>query len=412
MSTLGDVVASLTAHGRAVATYAPDDLAGRRMYMAVGAIFGVGSIIVNVLATPVGVLQLPDVAFMLVALILVTAIPLRPAAGLIAYQLCWIVLLVAPEASASDMVIPNGAFSLFLGRFLPAWPAVSLFLMNVLVDVASALIPPPAEITATNIAGLLFNLLLCVLLLSVGMTLRSAEVARRREVGRAGEQLEEMRLEIAREMHDLVAYSMSQTALRARRAATDASYSPEAREEFAAVVSTASDALHELRLLLRALRQTTPAQGSAVATATGLGHAVVDLDAAVRAVSDDVSAAGFDVVFRCVGEEVPSRLQASAMSRAAREMGANIIRHADRESPVTLTLALGPDVLRLVSTNGIAGADGSSGLPRSGTGILGMRERLAAIDGTLTTLAEDGSWMVAATVPLASSRPAPLERTA
>ena len=93
-------------------------------------------------------------------------------------------------------------------------------------------------------------------------------------------------------------------------------------------------------------------------------------------------------------------------------MGANIIRHADRESPVTLTLALGPDVLRLVSTNGIAGADGSSGLPRSGTGILGMRERLAAIDGTLTTLAEDGSWMVAATVPLASSRPAPLEWTA
>jgi signal transduction histidine kinase len=412
MSTLGDVVASLTAHGRAVATYAPDDLAGRRMYMAVGAIFGVGSIIVNVLATPVGVLQLPDVAFMLVALILVTAIPLRPAAGLIAYQLCWIVLLVTPNTFASDMVIPNGAFSLFLGRFLPAWPAVSLFLMNVLVDVASALIPPPAEITATNIAGLLFNLLLCVLLLSVGMTLRSAEVARRREVGRAGEQLEEMRLEIAREMHDLVAYSMSQTALRARRAATDASYSPEAREEFAAVVSTASDALHELRLLLRALRQTTPAQGSAVATATGLGHAVVDLDAAVRAVSDDVSAAGFDVVFRCVGEETPSRLQASTMSRAAREMGANIIRHADRESPVTLTLALGPDVLRLVSTNGIAGADGSSGLPRSGTGILGMRERLAAIDGTLTTLAEDGSWMVAATVPLASSRPAPLERTA
>lgn len=412
MSTLGDVVASLTAHGRAMTTYSPDDLAGRRILMAVGAIFGVGSIIVNVLATPVGVLQLPDVAFMLVALILVTAIPLRPAAGLIAYQLCWIVLLVAPEASASDMVIPNGAFSLFLGRFLPAWPAVSLFLMNVLVDVASALIPPPAEITATNIAGLLFNLLLCVLLLSVGMTLRSAEVARRREVGRAGEQLEEMRLEIAREMHDLVAYSMSQTALRARKAATDASYSPEAREEFAAVVSTASDALHELRLLLRALRQTTPAQGSAVATATGLGHAVVDLDAAVRAVSDDVSAAGFDVVFRCVGEETPSRLQASTMSRAAREMGANIIRHADRESPVTLTLALGPDVLRLVSTNGIAGTGDSPGLPRSGTGILGMRERLTAIDGTLTTLAEDGSWVVAATVPLASSHPAPLKRTA
>ena len=411
MSTLGDAVASLTAHGRAVAAYAPDDLAGRRMYMAVGALFGVGGIVANIVFGA-NILQISDVAFMLVALVLVITIPLRPTTGLIAYQLCWTVLLVTPNTFASDMVIPNGAFSLFLGRFLPAWPAVSLFLMNVLVNLVCLLTLLPVGIAANDIGGLLFNLFMGLLLLSVGMTLRSAEVARRREVGRAGEQLEEMRLEIAREMHDLVAYSMSQTALRARRAATDASYSPEAREEFAAVVSTASDALHELRLLLRTLRQTAPAQGSAVATATGLGHAVVDLDAAVRAVSDDVSAAGFDVVFRCVGEEVPSRLQASAMSRAAREMGANIIRHADRESPVTLTLALGPDVLRLVSTNGIAGADGSSGLPRSGTGILGMRERLAAIDGTLTTLAEDGSWMVAATVPHASSRPAPLERTA
>ena len=411
MSTLGDAVASLTAHGRAVATYTLDDPTGRRMYMAVGALFGVGGIVANAILG-VSILQDSDVAFILVALVLVITIPLRPVAGLIAYQLCWTVLLVTPNTFASDMVIPNGAFFLFLGRFLPARPAVSLLLMNVLVNLVCLLTLLPVGIAANDIGGLLFNLFMGILLLSVGMTLRSAEVARRREVGRAGEQLEEMRLEIAREMHDLVAYSMSQTALRARRAATDASYSPEAREEFAAVVSTASDALHELRLLLRTLRQTAPAQGSAVATATGLGHAVVDLDAAVRAVSDDVSAAGFDVVFRCVGEETPSRLQASAMSRAAREMGANIIRHADRESPVTLTLALGPDVLRLVSTNGIAGAGDSPGLPRSGTGILGMRERLAAIDGTLTTLAEDGSWMVAATVPLASSRPAPLERTA
>lgn len=412
MSTLGDAVASLTEHGRAVATYTLDDLTGRRVYLAIGALFGIGGIVANVASAPVGVLQLPDVAFMLVALVLVIIIPLRPTAGLIAYQLCWTVLLIAPDAFMTDMFMSNNAFFLFLGRFLPAWPAVSLLLMNALVNFASILMSPTTQVDANCISALASNLFMGLLLLSIGMTLRSAEVARRREVGRAGEQLEEMRLEIAREMHDLVAYSMSQTALRARRAATDASYSPEAREEFAAVVSTASDALHELRLLLRTLRQTAPAQGSAVATATGLGHAVVDLDAAVRAVSDDVSAAGFDVVFRCVGEEVPSRLQASTMSRAAREMGANIIRHADRESPVTLTLALGPDVLRLVATNGIAGAGDSSGLPRSGTGILGMRERLAAIDGTLTTLAEDGSWMVAATVPLASSHPAPLKRTA
>ena len=411
MSTLGDVVASLTAHGRAVATYAPDDLAGRRMYMAVGAIFGVGSIIVNVLATPVGVLQLPDVAFMLVALILVTAIPLRPAAGLIAYQLCWIALCVTPDAFVTDMILPNAAFFLFLGCFLPTWPAVSFFLMNVLVDVASILMSSPTAGTTGYLGSLLLNLFLGVLLLPVGATLRSVELARRGEASRADEQLEEMRLEIAREMHDLVAYSMSQTALRARRASTITSYSPEARREFAAVASTATDALHELRLLLRALRQTVPTQDSTVATATGLGHVVVDLDAAIQAVSDDVSAAGFDVVFRRVGDNTPSRLQASTISRVAREMGANIIRHADRKSPVTLTLVLDSDTLRLMSTNGIAGGTPTPGLPRSGTGILGMRERLAAINGTLTTLAEDGSWMITAIIPLAPSHPTPLERT-
>lgn len=408
MSTLGDAVAFLAARGRAVMTYAPDDLPGRRMHMAVGVPFGVGGVVVNVAVS--GVPRLLDASFMLVALVLVILIPLRPTAGLIVYQLCWIVLCVIPDAFVADMIIPNAAFFLFLGRFLPTWPAVSFFLMNVLVDVASVLMSSPAAGSTDHLGGLVLNLFMGVLLLPVGVALRSVELARRGEASRADEQLEEMRLEIAREMHDLVAYSMSQTALRARRASTVASYSPEARQEFAAVASTASDALHELRLLLRALRQTVPAQDSTVATATGLGHVVVDLDAAIQAVSDDVSAAGFDVVFRRVGDETPSRLQASTISRVAREMGANIIRHADRESPVTLTLALGPDVLRLVSTNGIAGD--APELPRSGTGILGMRERLAAINGTLTTLAEDGSWMITATVPLAPSHPTPLERTA
>lgn len=406
MSTLGDMIASLAARVPAVASYAAGGLRGRWMYVAVGVLFGAASIVVNVAID--GVPQPLDAVFMLVALVLVALIPLRPVVGLVAYQLCWVVLFLVPGSHATDMLIANGAFFLFLGRFLPVWPAVSFLLMNILVDVVSVLVPSPGADGAVHVGGPLSNLFMGVLLLPVGAVLRALEAARRREVRRAGERLEEMRLEIAREMHDLVAYSMSQTALRARRAATDASYSPEAREEFAAVVSTACDALHELRLLLRALRQTAPAQEAEATAAAGLGHVVVDLDAAVQAVSDDVAAAGFDVVFRRVGQDAPSRLQATTLSRAAREMGANIVRHADRARPVTLTLTLGPDVIRLVSTNGIA-ADAPR-LPRSGTGIVGMRERLAAIEGTLTTLAEDGAWMVAATIPLDPPRPTPLER--
>ena len=43
-------------------------------------------------------------------------------------------------------------------------------------------------------------------------------------------------------MHDLIAYSMSQTALRAQRAAADTDYPDAARSEFAALEVTAADA--------------------------------------------------------------------------------------------------------------------------------------------------------------------------
>ena len=81
----------------------------------------------------------------------------------------------------------------------------------------------------------------------MGAIVRVGEQSRLAEARRAEERLEELRLKISREMHDLIAYSMSQTALRAQRAAADASYPEAARQEFAALETTAADALHELR---------------------------------------------------------------------------------------------------------------------------------------------------------------------
>jgi len=142
-----------------------------------------------------------------------------------------------------------------------------------------------------------------------------------------------------------------------------------------------------------------------VTQTTGLGHVVTDLGAAVRAVSDDIAAAGFDITYQCGGDASPTRSQASTLSRVAREMGANVVRHAEPNAPVTMTLRLGPEAIRLVSTNRIRMTPGD--LPHSGSGVLGMRERLTAIGGELTTLADDGAWIVTATVPVASTR-APL----
>ncbi|SDN34089.1 Signal transduction histidine kinase [Actinomyces ruminicola] len=403
MAELSDALASLTARARKTLLRPPEPLSRRRVYVIIGAIVGLGNLVGNVVVNREALKPI-DLAFMVATLVLVTLIPLRPVPSVMAYLACWVLLLLIPSADFADMTITNLAFLFFLGRFFPPWPAFSMLLTTLLIEAVLLMsLSSPGNEIANSLGTLWYMALMGALLVPLGALVRFIEASRLADAEQADAQLEEMRLEIAREMHDLVAYSMSQTALRAQRAAADTSYPDRARDEFTALEATASDALHELRLLLRTLRRPSSEQEQSVSTTTGLGNAVTDLTIAVGAVSADVSSAGFDITYRHLGEVVPTRIQASTLSRVAREMGANIIRHGDPHASVTMTLSLGPEVIRLVSTNRVR--DTSAHLPRSGTGILGMRERLAAIGGTLTTLSDNGSWMVTATVPVAESRP-------
>ncbi|SPT54430.1 Sensor histidine kinase desK [Actinomyces bovis] len=369
-----------------------EDLPGRILYIILAALVGISNLGLNALTD--GPLRWGDWSLMVAALVLVTLMPLRPVAASLGYLACWAVAVSLPWFYSTDLVLTNLVFFLLVGRLFTFRRAVALVVPFLALAAAAMLLQGLSS--GTELA-LMAYLSMAVILTPIGSIARSIDEAHQRASERAAAAAKRMRLDIAREMHDLVAYSMSQTALRAQRASLDEHYPQVARQEFAALESTATDALHELRLLLRTLRQATPDLGQPIGTTTGLGGVVTDLASAVQAVSDDVSAAGFDVTYRCIGNAMPRRLQASTVSRVAREMGANIIRHGDPRLPVTITLNLGPQVTRLVSTNGIREA--SNPLPRSGTGIMGMRERLEAVDGNLTTLADDGAWITAATVP-------------
>ena len=376
--------------------------ASRQIYVGIGAIAGTANIVLN--TGKYGAPHPIDLAFMVVALVLVTLLPLRPSWGMMAYLACWFLLLALPNTYASDMFLTHLAVFFFAGRFLPPWYAGAIFLILLGTDfLAAQRVVVADSMGATDSAGgVIFHVVIGLLLAPTGALIRSSEQNRLTQAQQAEERLEELRMQISREMHDLIAYSMSQTALRAQRAAADTTYPAAARKEFAALETTAADALHELRLLLRTLRRAAPELAPDVTQGVGTSNVVTDLGAAVRAVSDDIAAAGFDVTYRCRGNVAPTRAQASTLSRVAREMGANVVRHAEPNAPVTLTLRLGPEVIRLVSTNRIRVAPGD--LPRSGSGVLGMRERLTAIGGELTTLTDDGSWIVTATVPVSGTR--------
>ena len=286
--------------------------------------------------------------FLLLTVVALSLIPMYPIWGSLGYLTLWIALLQAPHVPASDMTITNAAFFFFLAAFLPLRVAIILALV-----VPAALIIP-----AGPLPDAVSQLFLAACTLLPGSILRHTETSLREEVSTATEKLKSIRSEIAREMHDLVAYSMSQTALRAQRAAADPSYPVAAQQEFAAIESTAADSLHELRL----------------------------------------SASGYSVTYQCRGDGHYTRLQAAILSRVLREMSSNVLRHADHDQPVTITLSQDAHKARLVVTNGVLSSHHR--FPSSGMGILGMKERLSTVGGSLDTLTDNGTWLTSASIPL------------
>ena len=358
----------------------------QRRYAAIGAMVGV--INMTLMLTLVTSPTPERLFFLLLTVVALSLIPIFPIWGSLGYLTLWIVLLQVPHVPASDMTITNAAFFFFLATFLPLRVALILALV-----VPAALIIPTGPLP--DAVSYLF-LAACTLL--PGSILRHTETSLREEVSTATEKLKSIRSEIAREMHDLVAYSMSQTALRAQRAAADPSYPVAAQQEFAAIESTATDALHELRLVLRALRSNEDEHTDHELTAAGLGTVVLDLEESVRAVADDLSASGYSVTYQCRGDGHYTRLQAAILSRVLREMSSNVLRHADHDQPVTITLSQDAHKARLVVTNGVLSSHHR--FPSSGMGILGMKERLSTVGGSLDTLTDNGTWLTSASIPL------------
>lgn len=357
----------------------------QRRYAAIGAMVGVANmtLMLTLIKSPT-----PErLFFLLLTVVALSLIPMYPIWGSLGYLTLWIALLQAPHVPASDMTITNAAFFFFLAAFLPLRVAIILALV-----VPAALIIP-----AGPLPDAVSQLFLAACTLLPGSILRHTETSLREEVSTATEKLKSIRSEIAREMHDLVAYSMSQTALRAQRAAADPSYPVAAQQEFAAIESTATDALHELRLVLRALRSNEDEHADHAHT-TGLGTVVLDLEESVRAVADDLSASGYSVTYQCRGDGHYTRLQAAILSRVLREMSSNVLRHADHDQPVTITLSQDAHKARLVVTNGVLSSHHR--FPSSGMGILGMKERLSTVGGSLDTLTDNGTWLTSASIPL------------
>jgi signal transduction histidine kinase len=227
---------------------------------------------------------------------------------------------------------------------------------------------------------------------------RTAELEQAREE-LARRAVAEERLRLARELHDVVAHSMSVIAVQSGVGAHVAESRPEeVGKALSAIEATSRATLEELRRLLGVLRQDSESQAS-LSPVPGLA----DLDSLLG----EVAKAGLAVRLRVEGtpSPLPAGVDLSAY-RIVQEALTNVVKHA---GPARAQVTIGyrdQDVTVEVTDDG-RGAAALAGDGRGGTGhgLVGMRERVAAFGGDLETGPRPGGgFRVAARLPLAAER--------
>jgi signal transduction histidine kinase len=201
----------------------------------------------------------------------------------------------------------------------------------------------------------------------------------------------EERLRIARELHDVVAHSMSVVAVHAGTGRMVAGDDPAAAERaLATIEATTRSALGEMRRLLGVLRSPDGDEPAALGPAPGLA----DLDLLVA----EVARSGVDVELRVHGARpvVPPGVDLSAY-RVVQEALTNVIKHAGAPTHVDVSLRHLPGSLAVEIVDDGRGAASTVG---GGHGHLGMRERVELWGGELVVGPIDGGgYRVSALLP-------------
>lgn len=203
----------------------------------------------------------------------------------------------------------------------------------------------------------------------------------------AKRELVEERTRIARELHDVVAHSMSIIQVQASTARYRVpELLPEAASEFDDIAASARSALVEMRRILGVLR--TDDHTAELAPQRGIDD-VPTLVETTRRAGADVS------LLLNVSDDVADATQLAAF-RITQEALSNAVRHAPGAA---IAVSLTADETDVIVTIHNARSDHEAS-PSAGHGLRGMTERAEIIGGTIQAGPDaDGGWRVTARLP-------------
>ncbi len=204
------------------------------------------------------------------------------------------------------------------------------------------------------------------------------------------------RTRIARELHDVIAHAVSVIIVQADGAKFALRRDPDTAEQaLSTIAGTGREALRELRRTVALLRtEHAPEQLPQHGTA-GLAKVV-----------EMMRNAGLVVELELTGELDDVAPEVSlGVHRIVQESLTNTFRHAGSDPKAWVKVRRREeDVLIEVVDSGPPGAElgPRSGITGSGLGLVGMRERVAVLGGTMEAgRRPEGGWRVCATIPLA-----------
>lgn len=320
-----------------------------------------------------------------------------------------------------SLLVPGAAWEqlqLFLGALLCFWvigsdnerrPAVA----GLVIGLAVAAITVTADRGHRGVSDFVFAVAITVAAWGAGVILgthaRSAAAARRRAEQLAFEQklrereaAEQERARIARELHDVIAHTVSVMVVQAGAAEEVLQgENAAARAALAAIRQSGKGALEELRRLLGLLREAAASPVTAQASLDRLGELVTE-----------VGELGLRVELTETGsrQPLPSGLDQAAY-RIVQEALTNTVKHAGASrATVALEWESAAVVLRVTDDghganggrpgNGQRNGQGPGG-PGGGHGLIGMRERAALYGGSLDAGPRaGGGFSVQARLPL------------
>ncbi|MEV6834071.1 sensor histidine kinase [Streptomyces sp. NPDC051133] len=259
---------------------------------------------------------------------------------------------------------------------------------------AAMCLPAPLAFGAGGPAGLAVYLLTVVLAWTAGQWRRAQQARTRAETRRA---VVEERARIAREVHDVVAHTLSVMVVQAGAADDVFTERPEqARQALRAIETGARSALGELRLLLRAFRPDAGEDETREQREPGPSLARLE------ELAGTVRATGMRVHVHREGttDGLPAAVDLAAY-RIVQEALTNTLRHAAGADEVSVRVTAEGECVEVTVVDNGRASQGSSATAGAGRGLVGMKERARLVGGSLRAgPLPGGGYEVAARLPV------------